>query len=348
MVTMIITLSAVGLMLLAELIHLVRIKNIAKLAFGNFGMPLWVVVAPILRCIAIGGLCWGLSTLYFLEPSQLKLPKGKTLSQQQAEELRKHVVVVLDVSPSMRCVDAGPDKKQKRIVRGWTVLRDFFKRVPIKQYRVSVVAVYNGAIPVVVDTTDMEVFENIMNELPMHHAFKSGDTDLFAGLEQTVKIVKPWRPKSTSVIVLSDGDTIPAKGMPKMPASVRDVLVVGVGDPNQGTFLNGEVTRQDASTLKQLSIRMNGTYLNGNDKPLSAAMLSRLLSTQKAAFVDDFTTRQWALLSIAISTMVLSLLPLVLHYFGTSWSVGRSKEPTTIKAPQMGGEANPGFARSTP
>ncbi len=52
----------------------------------------------------------------------------------------------------------------------------------IEQYLISVVACYNGSKPVVVDTKDMEVVRNILNDLPMHHAFPSGKTDLFSGL----------------------------------------------------------------------------------------------------------------------------------------------------------------------
>jgi hypothetical protein len=46
---------------------------------------------------------------------------------------------------------------------------------------VSVVAVYNGAKPVVIDTKDFEVMRNILGDLPMHHAFRSGKTKLFDG-----------------------------------------------------------------------------------------------------------------------------------------------------------------------
>ena len=44
-------------------------------------------------------------------------------------------------------------------------------------------------------------------------------------------IARPWNPRSTVLLVLTDGDTVPPTGMPKMPASVAKVVVIGVGDP---------------------------------------------------------------------------------------------------------------------
>ena len=79
-------------------------------------------------------------------------------------------------------------------------MESFFKRVVIRQYRLSVVAFYTGAKPVVVDTSDIEVVRNILNDLPMHYAFTAGDTDVFAGLKEAAVLARPWRPKSTTVM----------------------------------------------------------------------------------------------------------------------------------------------------
>ena len=144
------------------------------------------------------------------------------------------MILVLDVSPSMRLVDAGPDRKQARRARSASVLESLFQRVPIEQYLLSVVAVYNGAKPVVVGTKDMEVVRNILADLPMQYAFKVGKTDLFSGIAEADRVARPWKPRSTLLILVSDGDTVPPTGMPKLPASIQDVLVVGVGDPPRG------------------------------------------------------------------------------------------------------------------
>lgn len=306
----------VALAIIAELWHWVRIRRLAPLAFGYGRRPsLLGYAAPVALVLGSGLLAWGLLTLFLL-------PDKVHRSADVEESLRKHVVVMLDVSPSMRLQDAGKEREQSRIVRGWDVLDDFFRRVPITQYRVSVVAFYTKAMPVVVDTSDAAVLQNIVSELPLQYAFRSGKTDLFSGLDEVARICKPWRPNSASVIVLSDGETVPGKGMPTMPASVSDVLVVGVGDETQGTFLNGQQSRQDVSTLKQLALRMNGKYINGNTQSLSGEMLATLMGTTEAGVLDQLGKREYALWALAIGSSLLALLPLLLHYGGTQWRPG--------------------------
>lgn len=179
---------------------------------------------------------WGLVTLLLLTP---KVHTADVLPENEYQ----HVLIVLDVSPSMRLQDAGPDGKQGRMERASDVLESFFRRVAIQQYRLSVVAFYTGAKPVVVDTTDIDVVRNILSDLPMHYAFTVGETDIFAGLKEAANIAHPWKPRSTTVILVSDGETVSSTGIPKMPASVANVLVIGVGDPVTGKFIDGQQSR---------------------------------------------------------------------------------------------------------
>jgi Ca-activated chloride channel family protein len=137
------------------------------------------------------------------------------------EEEYRHMVLVLDVSPSMRLRDAGPTAQQSRSQRAHGRDRLAVPARPIGKYRISVVAVYNGAKPVVVDTTDSEVVRNILGELPMQYAFTPGKTNLFDGIEEAARIAKPWPAKSTLLAIVSDGDTVPATGMPALPPSIR-------------------------------------------------------------------------------------------------------------------------------
>src|SRR4029077_6371620 len=109
----------------------------------------------------------------------------------------------------------------------------------IETYKISVVAVYTEAKPVVVATKDLDVVHNILGDLPMHYAFSPGATNLFTGLDEAARVARPWRPGSTTLVIVSDGDTVPAVGMPKMPAAIAHVLVVGVGDPHAGKFIDG-------------------------------------------------------------------------------------------------------------
>jgi Ca-activated chloride channel family protein len=312
-------LAAAGALLvaaLAEWLHVRRCRRIGVLAFGPHGRPAaWARATPFARALAVAAVTWGLCTLLQAAP---KVHKAKVLSEREL----KHVVLVLDVSPSMRLADAGPSKQQQRMHRARDVMESFFQRVTLEQFRLSVVATYNGAKALVVDTSDVEVVRNILGDLPLHFAFPVGKTDIFAGLVEAAKIAQPWPPKSTTVILVSDGDTVPATGMPKMPASVQNVLCVGVGDPVTGRFLDGRQSRQDRSTLRQVAVRLGGVYHDGNEKHLPSDILRAITATDDDAGFLKLTKREYALLAIAVGALLLAVLPVLLHWFGTRWRPG--------------------------
>ncbi len=310
------TLGVAIVVLLAEVIHARRVARLARLVFGPSGQPaVWARSAPLLRVVASAGVTWGLVTLMLIPP---KAHQAELIPDKD----KKHVLMVLDVSPSMRLVDAGPKRDQSRRARATSVMESFFQRVPIQQYLMSVVAVYNGAKPVVVATKDMEVVHNIMADLPMQFAFPVGKTDLFAGIAEADRIARPWKPRSTLMILVSDGDTVPATGMPKLPASIQDVLVVGVGDPKSGSFIDGRHSRQDAGSLRQIAARLGGTYLDANEKHLPSALLSRLTISPQAGVFEQLTRREYALIAVGLGSTILGLLPVLLARFGTAWRPG--------------------------
>jgi Ca-activated chloride channel homolog len=315
--------AALALAGLAEWIHARRVRRLAALAFGPSKRPsAWARAAPFLRVAAAAALAWGVTTLLYLEPKRYATGE----SNRRAGD-PQHVLLVLDVSPSMRLVDAGATKSISRMQRVRELMESFFDRVPIEEYRVSVVAVYNGAKPVVIDTKDFEVVRNILGDLPMHYAFRSGKTRLFDGLEEAARIAKPWNPRSTALVVLSDGDTVPASGMPKMPASIKSVLVVGVGDPYAGKFIDGRQSRQDVPTLKQLAARLGGNYHNGNEKHLSSSLIAASTGLDEQDVFERLTRREYALIACGLGALILALLPFLLHAFGTKWRPGASPRP---------------------
>ena len=165
----------------------------------------------------------------------------------------------------------------------------------------------------------------------MRHAFKPGDTNLFAGLEEAAKLARNWPPGSAVLMMVTDGDTIPATGMPKMPASIgNNVVVVGVGNPSVGKSLGGHNTRQDVSTLRQLATRLSGMYHNGNDKHLTTEMVSSIDERAKPKGGDKWTLRELALFLSSLGVGIYALVQLVLTLLGTGWEPGRnpgSKKP---------------------
>jgi len=308
--------------ILAEMLHARRIRRVALLAFGPRGRAsMFARVAPLLRSASCAAVAWGLWTL-------MELPPKKHVANEAAEGEERHIVLVLDVSPSMRLEDAGVDGVLSRMKRASELMESFFRRVSVQQFRISVIAVYNGAKPVVVDTRDVDVVRNILNDLPMHFAFRSGETDLFAGIREAAKIAKPWNPRSTTLILLSDGDTVPARGMPELPVSISNVVVVGVGDPRAGKFIDGRRSRQDVSMLRQIALRLGGDYHNGNEKHLSTSLLQKLTRTAEKSQFEKLTKREYALIASGAGAALLALLPWLLHLFGSSWRPGVPRRPS--------------------
>lgn len=314
-----------------ELLHAPRVRRVARLAFGPSGRPrAWTLLAPFLRVAAAAALAWGLVTLILLPPEVHQAeatPPGR----------ERHVVLVLDVSPSMRLEDAGPELKEGRLRRVSALVRSFFQRVSAEQFRVSVVAVYTGAIPVVEDTRDFEVVRNILEDLPMHYAFKAGETNLFAGLEEAARLARPWDPRSATVVVLSDGDTVPSSGMPRMPASVHGVLVVGVGDHRTGKWIDGRQSRQDVATLRQIATRLGGVYVDGNKRHIPSDVLDVVVGRIEESAFERLTRREYALIAVGAGALALALLPLALQLLGTGWPPGaplrRAAAPSAAPAP---------------
>jgi Ca-activated chloride channel family protein len=291
---------------------------------------------PALRTAAAGALAWGLVTLLFHPPRVHSADGSRAL----APDEWSHVMLVLDVSPSMLLVDAGPERDQSRRERARVVLESLFRRIPLEQQRVSIVAVYNGAKAVVEDTTDFEVVRNVLAGLPLHHAFQTGKTKLLTGIEEAVRIARPWNPGSTTLVLVSDGDSVPETGMPSLPAAIDDVIVVGVGDPSRGSFIEGRQSRQDVSALRQIAARLGGSYWNGNELHLPSTRLAGLAPTGAESAFARLTRREYALIACLAGAGVLALLPLCLHFLGTRFAPG-----TPVRTGSDRTRAAPGAAR---
>lgn len=308
------------LVIVAEWLHARRCRHVAQLAFGPGGRPRqWTQIAPWVRAAATGALAWGLTTLWLIGPRAARsdlIPEGGY----------RHLVLALDVSPSMQLQDAGAAGKQTRAQRASDVLMSLFERIATDQVRISIVAFYTDAKPVVIDTYDFEVIRNALNDLPLDLAFNVGKTDLLQGVRQAAELAKPWQPASTTIVVVSDGDTIPDSGTPELPRSIHRALVVGVGDSRSGRFIDGHQSRQDTATLRQLAARLRGDYFDANEKHLPSNLLLALSRTLPLRDTQERGRRELALAAVSIGSLLLALLPVALDLAGSAWQlVGRPR-----------------------
>lgn len=311
----------------AEIWHQRRIRAVAPLVFGPGRKPSRLARAmPWCQALA-GALCaWGLATL-LVEPPRLRQAENK----RDPRDMR-HVLFVLDVSPSMRLADAGSSGSERRSARVAEVLRQFFRAAPADQALFSVIATYTEARPVVIDTRDADVVINIADGLPLSHVFEPGRTRIFSGLEEAARMAKPWPRGSASLVLLTDGDTVPPTGMPKMPQAISQVVVVGVGSTEKGTFINGRNSRQDVASLKQIAARLRGSYINGNAQAIPPSLVDQVAGIpQKSAF-QRLGRREYALIATSAGAGLIAVFPELLLAFGTSWQPGRRRNfhPQTL------------------
>jgi Ca-activated chloride channel homolog len=308
-IPLLVGLAALVLAAIAEHRHAQRVARVARLAFGPAGKPAaWTHAAPIARATGLALAAFGATVLLRYDPVETDIEPDPRASRQ--------LLVVLDVSPSMNLSDAGPSTE--KVMRGvWAgkVLQGILDRLDMKDTRVSMVAFYTKAIPMLQDSTDKNVLSNLMDGLPLYTAFKPGETDLNAGLVAAYEMAKGWARRSTTLVVISDGDLSKPVNPPARPASIADAIVIGVGDPNRATTLAGHASRQDAWTLKSLAGKLDGYYHDGNSRHLPREIIEKLTMIAPRV-ADGIGLREAGLLSLGVGCALVGLVGPLLILFG--------------------------------
>lgn len=298
---------------LAEMLHARRLRRLGRLSFGPEERPrAWTAVVPVLRVLAVAGAMGSLVLLIAFE--------GSSRSQEKKAAALRHVMVLLDVSPSMHLEDAGETGHQKRALRAAEILKSVMDRAAGDGVKFTMACFYSHALPLVKACSDRELIWHFANDLPLYMAYRHGKTDLIKSLNQAGELVADFERKSTTLLVLSDGDTVPDSGLKTLPSSVADVILVGVGDSIRGTYIDGHLSRQDGASLSQLARRLGGRYHNGNTKHVPSEWLARLTAPDPHSGKLRLNLRILAILTLATSTAVLCLLPMALVAFGTGWN----------------------------
>jgi hypothetical protein len=225
------------------------------------------MLAPFLRCLAITAFAWGLAVMWQLHQAA---KDGKPADTKEPVRL----VFVADLSPSMYLKDAGPEGKQTRQERMREEVEAVLMRVG-GDLRYGVIGFYTEAHSVVMDAHDPELVRNVFNGLPVQYVMKAGSTDLGTAVNAAVKVVESMPAQTVRLVIFTDGDTIPLQPILPRPKSVKDVIVLGVGNPRKGTFIAGHQSRQDAEVLATVARSLRGSYFDVNEKHLPTAARSR-------------------------------------------------------------------------
>ena len=300
---------------LAEGLHTRRVRVAARLAFGPEGTARrWTLVAPLLRCLAITAFAWGLAVMWQLHQAA---KDGKPADTKEPVRL----VFVADLSPSMYLKDAGPEGKQTRQERMREEVEAVLMRVG-GDLRYGVIGFYTEAHSVVMDAHDPELVRNVFNGLPVQYVMKAGSTDLGTAVNAAVKVVESMPAQTVRLVIFTDGDTIPLQPILPRPKSVKDVLVLGVGNPRKGTFIAGHQSRQDAEVLATVARSLRGSYFDVNEKHLPTDALGDLV-VRTPVPKSGLDLAQLAVLAMALGAAILALLPVALQYLGSRWRVVR-------------------------
>ncbi len=305
-------LAAAGLAVFGEWLHARRVARLDVLAFGPAGKPrIWTRATPMLRVLGVAGVAWSLVTLIAFNNHLPERNKKTGLPQ--------HLMVMLDVSPSMLLADAGEGGALTRNARASAVLKSVLDRVQGDNVSFSAAGFYTEARMMVKECKDRELILHLAGGTPFHITYKPGKTDILASINQVGEFMKDWPRKSTTLLVISDGDSLAPSGLDRMPSSVSNVIIAGVGDSARGTFIDGHNSRQDTANLSQLSRRLGGTYFDCNVRQIPSDALSKLNTEQPGAAKWRTDRRLAALIVLIASSILLCLVPLLLEWFGSAW-----------------------------
>lgn len=330
MIPLISALAVLWLVSLAEWLHVRRIRVAARLAFGPAGAArAWARLVPLLRVACLTAFTWGVVTLLMIKVEAPDESHAKERKDAEATRL----VFVADLSPSMFLQDAGPDGTQTRQVRMREVVEGILQRVS-GNLRFGVIGFYTDSLPVVMDARDPELVRNVFNGLPLSYGMPIGQTDLGSAVNATLELVKDYPVGSTRMIIFTDGDSVNLVPITPRPKSVKEVLVLGVGNPNKGTFIDGHQSRQEGDTLQRVASALMGTYEDVNTKHLATTALGDLV-VPLALPQTGLTLAQLAVLAMVLGASIFALIPLALEFFGSDWKVSvnerRLIKPVPIK-----------------
>lgn len=301
------------LVAIAEWLHGRRIRVAERLAFGPVGVRKWVRYVPLLRSLGLAAFSWGFATLVLTKNDGGENSAGG----KDLESTR--LVFVADLSPSMYLADAGPDGKQTRQARMREVVEAILQRVS-GDLRFGVIGFYTDALPVVMESRDPELVRNVFNGLPLSYAMPVGKTDLGKAVNASLELVAGFPEGSTRFVVFTDGDSADLVPILARPKSVKEAFVLGVGNPDKGTFIDGHQSRQERDTLERLAASLKGRYQDVNRKHLATSALGDLV-VPLPPIRKGWTLVQFAVLSMVVGASIHAMLPLALEFFGSAWRV---------------------------
>ncbi|HEY7604435.1 MAG TPA: VWA domain-containing protein [Gaiellaceae bacterium] len=258
--------------------------NMDVLASVSSGRSWRRYIPPALALLALAALCVALAR-----------PHRSTMVASD----RATVVLVIDVSGSMRATDVKPS----RLAAAQNAVRTFLKKVP-HNVRVALIAFAGDPQVAAPPTTDLEVVSQGLDSLGYYSGY--GGTAIGDAIAAAVDLVKPKNPNGTqtiayttiadtkkspvSILFLSDGHQTrgllqPLEGADRAKAAGIPVYTIALGTPNgvltrpSGGFGPGQgfgpsqiPVPPDPGTLRQIAQTTGGKFFDARSaKALESA-----------------------------------------------------------------------------
>jgi Ca-activated chloride channel homolog len=206
-----------GVVLFCEWLHAKRVEKVAGLAFGPGGGPRkWTKAVPGFRAVVLAGITWALT--FLLLTSQTLFVDPNNIDQIPEDQI-EHVMLLLDLSPSMMLVDAGETGEISRRDQMKGVVSSIVERFG-KHVRYTLVCFYTRPMPMVEDAFDKAIIYNVLDDLPIEKTMGPGKTNLAKAVSKGLELAAEKRADSTTVIVCTDGDTVEIEDLHYLPPSV--------------------------------------------------------------------------------------------------------------------------------
>jgi Ca-activated chloride channel homolog len=181
----------------------------------------------------------------------------------------------------------------------------------------SVIGFYTDALPVVLRARDRAVVRNVLDGMPLVYAMGVGQTDLGSSISKAMDLVKPFPKSSVTMFICTDGDTVALAHPLYAPPSVERTTVLGVGDTERGTFIDGHQSRQDVTVLRSIAAALDAEYVNVNDRHVPTAAMSGLVLDAGAG--GGMNLKQIAIWVMGLTAAILAFIPVAQQYAGTGW-----------------------------
>jgi Ca-activated chloride channel family protein len=139
-----------------------------------------------------------------------------------------------------------------------------------------------------------------------------------------MELIHEFPKGSASVFICTDGDTVSFAQPLVAPPSVEQTMVLGVGDTQRGTFIDGHQSRQDPDVLASVASALKGDYIDVNDRHVPTTALGDLVQAPSSGGKINLVDA--AIFVMGLTASLLALIPVAQQYAGTGWRVRRPPE----------------------